>query len=51
MELLKKLTGVWGPSGCEEKVSELIKEEVKTLADEIYTDALGNLIVRKKEIR
>lgn len=48
MELLKKLTAVWGPSGCEEKVSELIKEEVKTYADEIYTDALGNLVCRKK---
>lgn len=48
MELLKKLTGVWGPSGCEAKVSELIKEEVKAYADEIYTDALGNLICRKK---
>lgn len=48
MELLKRLTAVWGPSGCEEKVSELIKEEVKTYADEIYTDALGNLVCRKK---
>ena len=48
MELLKKLTGVFGPSGCEAKVSELIKEEVKAYADEIYTDALGNLICRKK---
>ncbi len=48
MELLKKLTGVWGPSGCEAKACELIKEEVKAYADEIYTDALGNLICRKK---
>ena len=48
MELLKKLTGVWGPSGCETRVAELIKEEVKEYADEIYTDALGNLICRKK---
>ena len=48
MELLKKLTSVWGPSGCEEKVTELIKNEVAGLCDEIYTDSLGNLICRKK---
>ena len=48
MELLKKLTGVWGPSGCEGKVTELIKKEVEAISDEVYTDALGNLVCRKK---
>lgn len=48
MELLKKLTGTYGPSGCEAKITELIKAEAQDLADEIYTDALGNLILRKK---
>lgn len=48
MELLKKLTSEWGPSGCEEKVTELIKNEIEGLCDEIYKDALGNLIARKK---
>ncbi len=48
MELLKKLTGAWGPSGCEGKITEVIKNEVEAISDEIYTDALGNLICRKK---
>ncbi|MBQ7986368.1 MAG: M42 family metallopeptidase [Clostridia bacterium] len=48
MELLKKLTGTFGPSGCEEKIAELIKKETEAFCDEIYTDALGNLVCRKK---
>ncbi len=48
MELLKKLTSCDAPSGCEEKITELIKAEIEGYADEIYTDALGNLIARKK---
>ncbi len=48
MELLKKLTSCDAPSGCEAKITELIKDEVSEYADEIYTDALGNLIVHKK---
>lgn len=48
MELLKKLTQTYGPSGNEERICELIKSEVEGFADEIYNDNLGNLIVRKK---
>lgn len=48
MELLKKLTEAWGPSGCEEQITDLIMAEVKEFSDEIYKDALGNLICRKK---
>ena len=48
MELLKKLTEAWGPSGCEEQITDLIMTEVKDFADEVYKDALGNLICRKK---
>lgn len=47
-DLLKKIVSTYSPAGNEIKVSELIKEEVKEYADEIYNDALGNLIVRKK---
>lgn len=47
MELLKKLTECSAPSGREEKISELIKSEAEKWADEIYTDTLGNLIVKK----
>ncbi len=48
MELLKKLTLCDAPSGCEKGITELIKQEVSAYADEVYTDVLGNLIVRKK---
>ncbi len=48
MELLKKLTECDAPSGNEEKITKLIENEISDFADEIYTDALGNLIVRKK---
>lgn len=48
MELLKKLTSCDAPSGCEEKITALIKSEIEGFADEIYTDALGNLIAHKK---
>lgn len=48
IELLKKLLAVYSPAGNENRVTQLIKEEVQNFADEVYTDALGNLIVRKK---
>lgn len=50
-QLLKQLTETFGPSGYEENVRELVRAEVKPLADEIKVDALGNLIVRKKPTR
>jgi putative aminopeptidase FrvX len=46
-ELIKKLVEAHGPSGYEENISAMIAEECKPYADEIRTDALGNLIVRK----
>lgn len=48
MELLKKLTLCTSPSGREDSIRELIKEEIKGSFDEIKTDALGNLICHKK---
>lgn len=48
MELLKKLALCTSPSGREDGIREIIKEEVKECFDEIYTDALGNLICHKK---
>ena len=48
MDLLKKLTEAWGPSGCEEQITDLIMAETKDFADEVYKDALGNLICRRK---
>jgi endoglucanase len=37
-----------GPSGSEDKVRELIHQEIADLADEVCTDVLGNLIALKK---
>lgn len=48
MELLKKLCSTFSPSGSEERITNLIYNEVKDFADEIKRDVLGNLIVRKK---
>lgn len=48
MKLLELLTQTNGVSGNEESVCEIIKNETKDFADEIYTDNLGNLIVHKK---
>jgi len=47
-QLLRTLTETFGPSGYEDAVREVIRKEVKPLADEVRVDALGNLIVRKK---
>jgi putative aminopeptidase FrvX len=47
-ELTKKITEIYGPSGHEQLVRDLIREEIKGLVDEIRVDALGNLIARKK---
>jgi endoglucanase len=47
-ELLKKLMFTSGVSGREEKIRAVIESEVKPYADEITTDNMGNLIVRKR---
>lgn len=48
MELLKKYVSVPGASGSEKNICEAIKSEIKNYVDEVYTDALGNLIAHKK---
>ncbi len=48
MDILRKLTQTYGPSGREDKIRKAIEEIASPYADEVYTDALGNLIVRKK---
>jgi endoglucanase len=49
-KLLKQLTETFGPSGYEENVRKLVQAEVKSLADEIRVDSLGNLIVHKRPV-
>lgn len=46
IELIKKLTEAWGPSGYEHQIRALIQDEVKDLADDMTVDGLGNLICR-----
>jgi tetrahedral aminopeptidase len=46
-QLIQKLTETFSPSGYEAAIREVIRKEIKPLADEIRVDALGNLIVRK----
>ena len=43
-ELLMRLTQTYGVSGHEQPVREIIEAEIRPLADEVMTDALGNLI-------
>lgn len=48
MELLKKIVEAFGPSGREDEVREVIKNEIAPYVDEIKVDNMGNLICRKK---
>ena len=48
MELLKKLTNEFAPSGREDNLAAFITKEITPYVEDIYTDALGNLIAHKK---
>ncbi|MDB4897357.1 MAG: endo,4-beta-glucanase [Firmicutes bacterium] len=45
--LLERLSNACGVSGQEDEVRALIKQEMAPYADEMWSDALGNLVVRK----
>lgn len=47
-DLIKELVNVYGPSGFEDEVREVILRHVASLADDVRTDAIGNLFVRKR---
>lgn len=47
-QTIKKLVEAFGPSGREGAVRELIRTMVADKADEMRTDALGNLIVHRR---
>lgn len=59
--MAKKNTSLWtilqtlvetpGPSGSEHVIREKIRAEIQGHADEVYTDALGNLIARKGALK
>lgn len=46
--LLKELTGAFGVSGYESGIAKVIKDNIKGYADEVTTDAIGNIIAVKK---
>lgn len=48
MELLKKIIDAYGPSGREDEVREVIKNEIAPYVDSITVDNMGNLICHKK---
>lgn len=48
--LLKELTQLWGVAGFEKEVREYIKKQAEPYADEMITDAVGNLIILKKGV-
>lgn len=47
-KIVKELCSIIGLSGEETKVGRLIIDELQPYVDEIYEDALGNIIARKK---
>ena len=51
MELLKELCQAFGVSGREKNIRAIIRREIEPYADEMYTDALGNLIAVKHGIK
>jgi tetrahedral aminopeptidase len=48
-DTIRKLVEAYGPSGYEDQIRALIRDEIKGLADEVRVDAMGSLIVRKGE--
>ncbi|MBN2451337.1 MAG: M42 family peptidase, partial [Lentisphaeria bacterium] len=44
---LRKLAQTFGPSGHEDAVRDVLRRAIEPLADDLRTDALGNLIARK----
>lgn len=48
MQLLRELVMAVAPSGRENSIRDIIEKNLKSCCDEIFTDALGNLICHKK---
>ncbi len=46
--LLKRLTEAIGPSGYEDSVRDIVVDELKSYADSLWIDSLGNVIAVKK---
>ena len=48
VELIKRLSLTFGPSGCEGDVAQIIRGEIDGITDEITLDRMGNLIARMR---
>ncbi len=48
LSVLQRLSEALGPPGWEDEPREVVREIVEPLADEVHTDALGNLIVTRR---
>ena len=48
VKTLADLTSAFGPSGCEQEISQVIEGLAKPYVDEISRDVMGNLICRRK---
>lgn len=48
MELLKKLTEAFGPSGYEDEIREIVKAELTPLCDKVWENRMGSVIGFKK---
>ena len=48
IELTQRLSGLCGPSGFEEQVSEYVANYLHPFADEVYTDVLGSVTAYKR---
>lgn len=46
--LIKRLSEAYGPVGAEERVRDLVRDEIKSHVDEVRVDAMGNLIARRR---
>jgi putative aminopeptidase FrvX len=47
-DTIKQLVEAFGPSGSEDQIRALIRQQIAGLADEVRTDTMGNLIATKK---
>ncbi len=48
LSLLERLSNAFGVAGREDEVRKIVREELKTLCDEVWVDNLGSVIGHKK---
>jgi endoglucanase len=46
-DLIRRLTEAYGPSGHEDEIRGVIRDEIAPMADEVLADTLGNLIASR----